>query len=106
MRRFTSQNTISSVKRLVYSGSPRKGVLTDQGITAPCYLRPLSPEESGQNSLQWGIGYRMITEIGVDVEVGDVITISSTKYTVRGRADHDRGGNTAYQQYLVVLPQA
>ena len=101
MRVFTQQQQVSAVKRLTYSGSPSKGVLgTVSSFTPTCYLRPLSEEASAQNSLQWGTGFTIITEIGIDIRVGDILTIGGVDYTVRGMAVHNRGGNTAYQKYL------
>lgn len=106
MQTFTNQQSITAIKRLVYSGTPSKGVLTTvAGATATGYLRPLSEESSAQTGLQWGTGFTLITEVGVDIRVGDVLTIASQTYTVRGRADHNRGFRAAYQKYLIVKPQ-
>ncbi len=106
MQTFTNEQTISTIKRLVYSGSPSKGTMTTvAGATATGYLRPLSEESSAQTGLQWGTGFTLITEVGVDIRVGDVITIASQDYTVRGRADHNRGFRAGYQKYLLVKPQ-
>lgn len=106
MLTFTNQQSVTAIKRLVYSGTPSKGVLTTvAGATANGYLRPLSEESSAQSGLQWGTGFTLITEVGVDIRVGDVITIASQLYTVRGRADHTRGMRAQYQKYIIVKPQ-
>jgi len=106
MRRFTQQQTVSAVQRLTYSGSPSLGSLgVVSSFTPNCYLRPLSEEASGINGLQWGTGFTIITEVGIDIRIGDILTIEGVDYTVRGRADHNRGGITAYQKYLATKPQ-
>lgn len=106
MRTFTSQSSITAVKRLgAYTGG--KATRGTTAVSYTGYLRPLSEEQAAQNGLQWGIGYTLITETGVDIQVGDILTIAGTDYTVRGKADHSRGGyGTAYLKFLVVLPQA
>lgn len=105
MRTFTNQHTISQVKRLTYSGTPSKGVMSVVLNNLTGYLRPLSEEQSAINGMQWGQGYTLIMETTSGVLVGDVITISSIDYTVRGLADHNRGGATAYFKYLLVKVQ-
>lgn len=105
MRTFTNQEAITAVKRLTYSGTPSKGTLaTVSNLTATCYLRPLSEEAAAQSGLQWGTGFTIITEVGIDIRVGDVITIDGDDYTIRGLAVHDRGFNAQYQKYLAVKP--
>lgn len=106
MLTFTNEHVISSVKRLSYSGSPSKGTYSVVGSNLNGYLRPLSEEQAAVNSLQWGIGFTVITEVGVDIQVGDIITIEGQDYTVRGRADHNRGFRAQYQKYLVLKPEA
>ena len=80
--------------------------MTTVGTTATGYLRPLDDQALAVNGLQWGTGFTLITEVGVDIRQGDIITINSQDYTVRGRADHARGNTTPYQRYLIVKPQA
>lgn len=104
MQYFTSNNSISKVERQVYTGS--KSVLTDLSITATCYFRPLSEEQASLNNFQWGQAFQMITETSVDIRQGDRITVDSVVYLVRGMANHNRGGFTAYKKYLCVLPEA
>ncbi len=104
MRYFTNQNTITAVQRQVYTGN-KSTFTTVAGFTPTGYLRPLSAEQASLNGMQYGQAYELITESGVDIRVGDKLTISSTTYTVRGVADHNRGGLTAYKKYLVVNPQ-
>ena len=108
MRTFTTQQQITNISRLSYSGSPKVGTRTSTGFTTTGYLRPLSEDQAAVNQLQWGIGYTLITEIDVDIQVGDILTIAGNTYTVRGKADHSRGGNsnTGYFKFLVVAPQA
>ena len=105
MQTFTSHNQVSSIKRLIYSGSPSLGTLTDTGNACTGYLRPLSEEQAAVNGLQWGIGYTLIVEVGIDIQVGDQLTIDGAIYTVRGRADHTRGFRAAYIKLLLVKPE-
>lgn len=102
MKFFTQEKIIQSVKRLVYAGSPSVGTLTEVYTDLNGYLRPLSEEQAGINQVQWGLGFQLITEVGVDIRVADTVTIKDVVYTVRARADHDRGNYTSYQKYLLV----
>lgn len=104
MRTFTNEKTISQVTRLSYVGN--KGTRSVVMNNIGCYLRPLSEEQAAVNGMQWGQGYTIITEIASGIQVGDVVTISSQDYTIRGLAVHDRGGITAYNKYLASLPQS
>lgn len=106
MRTFTSQHQITEVKRLTYSGSPAKGTRAATGTTGTGYLRPLSEDQAAQNGMQWGQGFTLICEVGIDIQVGDMLTIDGGTYTVRGFADHNRGGATAYYKYLLVKGEA
>lgn len=101
MRYFTNNNPITAIKRQVYTGN--KSTYTSVG-TATGYLRPLSAEQSAVNGMQYGQGYQLITETGVDIRVGDKVTIGGSDYTVRGLADHSRGGITAHKAYILVAP--
>ena len=103
---FTSQKVISTVKRLSYSGSPAKGTLSTVATNLTGYLRPLSEEDAAASQLQWGTAFTLITELGVNILKGDVITIASQDYTVRGLAVHDRGFFTTYNKYLLTRPQS
>lgn len=105
MRTFTNQHIISTVKRLTYSGSPSKGVSSTVYTNLNGYLRPLSEELSAVSGVQWGQGFTLITETDSPLLVGDILTIDSETYTVRGLAKHDRGRGTAYYKYLCVKGQ-
>jgi len=98
---FTSNNAISLVKRQVYTGN--KSTLTTVGTNLTGYLRPLSEEQSSLNGMQFGQGFQLITEVGVDIRTGDNLTIDGVAYSVRGTAIHNRGGITAHNKYLLVL---
>lgn len=102
MRYFTNEKTISAIKRLTYTGS--KATASSVG-TATGYLRPLSADEASLNGVQHGQAYQLIVETDVDIRPQDRVTISSVDYLVRGVANHDRGGPTAYKACLVTLPQ-
>jgi len=106
MQTFTQQHSITAINRLTYSGSPKKGTRAATGTTATGYLRPLSEDQAAQNGMQWGVGHTLITEVGVDIQVGDVLTIDGGTYTVRGFADHSRGGATGYAKYLLIKGEA
>jgi hypothetical protein len=103
---FTNQNAITAIKRQVYTGN--KSTFTSVG-TATGYLRPLTEEQSSLNGIQFGQGYQLVTEVGVDIRTGDKLTINSIDYTVRGVADHSRGGTmfslTAHKKYLLTAPE-
>lgn len=102
MRTFTNETTISDISRLVYSGTPSTGTLTTVYQNLTGYLRPLSEELAAINGVQWGQGFTLITETDSPILVGDVLTINSETYTVRGLANHNRGKGTAYFKYLLV----
>lgn len=102
MRYFTKQRSITAIKRLAYTGS--KATTSSVG-TAEGYLRPLTADESSLNGVQFGQGYQLIVETSVDIRPQDRVTIDSVDYLVRGVANHDRGGFTAYKACLVTLPQ-
>lgn len=105
MRTFTNNKVISQVKRLSYSGSPSIGTTSVVYQNLSCYLRPLSEEQAAISGVQWGQGFSIITEIDCPIVVGDILTIDSEIYTVRGLAKHDRGRGTAYFKYLAVKGQ-
>ena len=102
MNRYTSQNSVTAIKRQIYVGNISS--YTSVG-TAVCYLRPLSEVESSGNGYQYGTAYNAIFEVDVDVREMDRITINSIEYLVKGVANHNRGGYTKYKRALVVLPQ-
>lgn len=102
MRYFTKQRTISDIKRLTYTGSKA----TESSVGAgEGYLRPLAADESSLNGVQFGQAFQLIVETSLDIRVQDRVTIDSVEYLVRGVANHDRGGPTAYKACLVTLPQ-
>lgn len=102
MRYFTKQRSITAIKRLSYTGT--KATTSSVG-TAEGYLRPLAADEASANSVQFGQAFQLIIETSVDIRVQDRVTIDSVDYLVRGVANHDRGGPTAYKACLVTLPQ-
>lgn len=102
MRTFTNQKTISAIKRQTYVGN--KSSYASVG-TATGYLRPLSEEASSVNGVQFGFGFNLIVETDVDIRETDKVTIDSVEYTVRGVANHDRGGATKYKRILMVKPE-
>lgn len=104
MRIFTDQQLVTAVKRQVYTGSKSTYTVVS-GLTFSAYLRPLSEELSAVNGIQWGQGFQMITEVGIDVRVGDRVTVSAIDYTIRGMAIHKRGSAsriTDYQKFVLV----
>ena len=103
MKRYTTQKTISAIKRQSYVGNISS--FTTVG-TGTCYLRPLSEVESSNNGFQYGVAYSVICETSLDIREMDKITIDSTDYLVKGVVNHNRGSYTPYKRALVVLPQA
>jgi len=97
MLTFTNQKTISAISRQSYTGD--KSVYASVG-SATCYLRPLSEEQASMNGFQYGTGFAIIVETGVDIREADKVTIDSVVYTVRGVVNHDRGFNCAYKRIL------
>ena len=102
---FTSQNAITKVERQVYTGS-KSTYTTVSAFTPTGYLRPMSEEQASLNGMQWGQAFQLITESGVDIRKGDRITTGGVVYLVRGVADHNRGGVTAYKKYTLTFPEA
>lgn len=103
MRYFTKEKIVTTVQRLSYSGG--KGTYSTVATALNGYLRPLDESASAINGMQWGNGFNLITELGVNIQVGDLVTIASVVYTVRGMAIHDRGGYTSYNKYLMTRGQ-
>lgn len=101
---FTSQKTVTAIKRQTYSGTPAKSVYASIG-TATCYLRPLNEEQATVGGLQYGLAFSAIFETTVDIKEGDKIIIDSIEYTVRGIVNHDRGFNTSYKRALLTKPE-
>lgn len=99
MKTFTNQKTITAIKRQVYVGN--KSSYSSVG-TATGYLRPLSEEQASINGVQFGQGFQLIIETDVDVREADKVTIDGQEFTVRGMANHDRGGIMKYKRCLLV----
>lgn len=98
---FSTQQTISAISRQVYTGN--KSTFTSVG-TGTGYLRPLSEEKSAVNGMQFGNGFQLITEVSLDIRIGDKLTINSVDYTVRGMANHNRGISLLqYKKYILTL---
>jgi len=83
--------TITAVKKQVYTGN-KSTFVTSTGLTASCYLEPLSAEMAAQSGLQWGKSFKVFIDTGINIDDGDLITIASTDYTVKGRLDYDQTG--------------
>lgn len=103
MLTFTNQKLITSHTRLTYSPGGTSSYLTVGTLRG--YLRPLSEEMASVNGIQFGHGYQLIVETNGDIREGDKLVIDSSTFTVRGVANHDRGGVTAYKKCLLVLGQ-
>jgi len=99
MQTFTSQKTITAIKRQTYASG--KSSFASVG-TATGYLRPLNEEQASVNGVQFGVGFNLIVEIDVDIREGDKVVIDSVEYTLRGVVNHDRGGLTKYKRALMV----
>lgn len=102
MKIFTSQKTISAIKRQSYTGN--KSTFSTVG-TGTCYLRPLSEEQASNNNLQFGRAFALIMETTLDVQEGDKVTIDAVEYTVRGVANFDYNGATKYKRAVATLPE-
>lgn len=100
---FTNNNAVTQIQRQVYTGN--KSTFTATGTTCRAYLRPLSMEEASINGMQYGKSYQLITEVGIDIQIGDRLTIDGADYTVRGVANHNRGGITAHKKYILADPE-
>lgn len=103
MYTFTSQKS-ATISRQSYTGSPAKSSFSTVS-TPSCYLRPLTEEQSALNAIQYGLGFSAIFEIGVDVKEGDIVTIDSVPYTVRGVVKHDRGFRAQYIKAVMFKPE-
>lgn len=105
MRTFTTQNSIDAVKRLTYSGTPSKGTLSTVYTGLTGYLRALDPEAAAVNNMQFGFAFSLITEQGIDIQIGDTLTIDGTDYNVKGVADYTAGNRrTSYLKFLLTKP--
>ena len=83
--------TITAVKRQVYTGN--KSTFTAvAGLTASCYLEPLSAQMAAQSGLQWGNSFRIFIDTGIAINIGDLVTIATIDYTVKGKLDFDTTG--------------
>lgn len=102
MQTFTSQKSITAIKRQTYVGD--KSSFASVG-TATAYLRPLTEEASTVNGIQFGFGFNLIFEVDVDIREDDKVTIDSVEYTVRGVVNHDRGGATSYKRAIIIKPE-
>ena len=83
--------TITAVKKQTYTGN-KSTFVTSTGLTASCYLEPLSAEMAAQSGLQWGNSFRVFVDTGTDIDISDLITIATIDYTVKGRSDFDTTG--------------
>lgn len=99
---FTTNNTISAIKRQSYTGGKSSYSSVGSGTG---YLRPLSEEQAQANQMQWGQAFSLIVECAVDIREGDRVVVDSVEYAVKGVANHNRGGLTAYKKCLLTLPQ-
>jgi hypothetical protein len=100
---FTTQKSITTIKRQTYSGE--KSSFASVG-TATAYLRPLDLEQSTNNRVQFGLGFSLIFEVDVDIREGDKVTIDSVEYTVRGVVNHNRGSaRIQYKKAIITLPE-
>lgn len=104
MRYFTNEKQITKIERQVYTGN--LSAMTDTGLTATGYLRPLTEEQASNNAIQYGNGFSLIVECVIDIQQGDRLTINSVVYTVKGVVNHDRGARTSYKRCLLLKPQA
>jgi len=104
MKYFTKNNIITDVQRQTYSGTSMS-TMTTVGITGTCYLRPLNEEQSSVNGFQFGLGFSVIVEVGVDIREGDRVTVDSVNYTIQGVVNHNRGGYPKYKKCLALKPQ-
>lgn len=102
MQTFTSQRSVSAVKRLSYSGG--KGTYSAvSGATYSCYLHALSEKDAAVNAMQWGTAYAAIFELGADIRKADILTIDSVDYTVQGVATYSHGNAPRRTDYIKVL---
>lgn len=101
MHVFTGQKSISAIKRQTYTGD--KSAYASVG-TGTGYLRPLNEAQSSVNNVQYGLGFSLILESGVDIREADILTIDSVDYTVQGIVDHDRGA-ARYRRCILIKPE-
>jgi len=102
MLTFTTEKTITAIKRQVYTGN--KSAFVTVG-TATAYLRPLNEQQSAENGVQFGLGFSLIFECDVDIRQADKVTIESVEYTVAGVVNHDRGNLTRYKRAVLLKPE-
>lgn len=92
---------ITTVSRQTYTGDKSAFASVGALASTPCYLRPMSPEQSAVNGYQYGQAFDLIVDTGTDLREMDKVTINGVVYTVRGMVDHNRGGITAYAKAVL-----
>lgn len=80
------------------------GLLSSEAFTGS--LRQLSAEEASLNGVQFGLGFSLITELGIDLQEGDRIVVDAVEYLVRGVSDFTaRGSVTSYLRAILIKPE-
>lgn len=93
-----------AISRLVYSGTPKKSVLSSVA-TIKGYLRPLSEVQATENGFHYGQAFSLLVDVNSDLKQSDSIVIDGKTYKVQGVANHDRG-SLAHKRALITLPES
>ena len=96
-------NRTVEIKRLSYSGTPKKGIYATTS-TVKGYLRPLSEVQASDNGFQFGQAFVLLVDTSVDLKESDDVVVDGVTYKVKGVANHDRGG-LAHRRALITLPE-
>ena len=91
------------IKRLTYSGTPKKGTFGTIS-TVKGYLRPLSETQASENGFQYGQAFALLVDVSSDLKETDELVIDGKKYKVQGVANHDRG-DLQHKRALITLPE-
>ena len=67
------------------------------------FLKPLTEEESANNSIQFGQGYSFYVKLGADLQTEDRLIIKNTEYTVRGATEFPT--SAGYLKAILEKPQ-
>jgi len=89
------------IKRLSYSGTPKKGSYATTS-TVRGYLRPLSEVQASENGFHYGQAFALLVDVLSDLKETDEVVIETITYKVQGVANHDRGG-LAHKRALITL---
>lgn len=86
MHSFTEYNTLATIKKLsTYSGD-KSSYAVVSGTTIAGFFSPVSPDMNTQALGIVSQAYQFVTDTDQDIDDGDILTINSVDYGVKGTA--------------------